>query len=68
MPINEKDKHWFVAQLHIKTGVVTFYDSGEKYEPEWRPWYLNMRTYLQVNSSETFIIPFKPYLYTIKFF
>ncbi|GJY50718.1 putative ribonuclease H-like domain-containing protein [Tanacetum coccineum] len=29
MPINEIDQHWCLAQLHIQTGVVTFYDSGE---------------------------------------
>ena len=48
MPINEKDKHWFVARFHIKTGVITFYDSGHKPEPECRDWYLNMRGCLQV--------------------
>lgn len=48
MPINEKDKHWFVARFHIKSGVVTFYDSGYKHEPEWRDWYLKMRARLEV--------------------
>lgn len=52
MPINEKDKHWFVAHFHIKTGVVTFYDSGGKHEPEWRPWYINMRAYLEVKLNK----------------
>ena len=48
MPINEKEKHWFVARFHIKSGVVTFYDSGVKHEPEWRDWYLKMRARLEV--------------------
>lgn len=48
LPINEKEKHWFLAQFHIKTGVVTFYDSGDKHISEWRPWYLEMRACLQV--------------------
>ncbi|GJW05511.1 phospholipase-like protein [Tanacetum coccineum] len=34
MPINEIDQHWCLAQLHIRTGVVTFYDSGITYDPE----------------------------------
>ncbi|GJZ27454.1 phospholipase-like protein, partial [Tanacetum coccineum] len=28
MPINETDQHWCLAQFDIRTGVVTFYDSG----------------------------------------
>ena len=54
MPINEKEKHWFLAHFHIKTGVVTFFDSGDKPDPEWRHWYLNMRSCLQVKVP-TFI-------------
>ncbi|GJT86233.1 ulp1 protease family, C-terminal catalytic domain-containing protein [Tanacetum coccineum] len=26
-PVNEKDFHWCLAELHIRSGVVTFYDS-----------------------------------------
>ncbi|PWA41889.1 F-box domain-containing protein [Artemisia annua] len=37
MPINEKEKHWFLAHFHIRTGVAMFYDSGDKHDPEWRP-------------------------------
>ncbi|PWA89913.1 phospholipase-like protein [Artemisia annua] len=59
MPINEKDKHWFVANLHIKTGVVTCYDSGQKHEPEWRHWYLNLRACLQVQMDIVRRLPVK---------
>ncbi|GJY98406.1 phospholipase-like protein [Tanacetum coccineum] len=38
MPINETDQHWCLAHLHIRTGLVTFYDSGLTYDPEWREW------------------------------
>ncbi|GJS09160.1 phospholipase-like protein [Tanacetum coccineum] len=35
MPINETDQHWCLAHLHIRIGLVTFYDSGVTYDPEW---------------------------------
>ncbi|GJZ08071.1 phospholipase-like protein, partial [Tanacetum coccineum] len=35
MPINETDQHWCLAQFDIRTGVITFYDSGITYDPEW---------------------------------
>nr|GEV62144.1 phospholipase-like protein [Tanacetum cinerariifolium] len=38
MPINETDQHWCLAQLHIRTRVVTFYESGITYDPKWREW------------------------------
>ncbi|GJR57857.1 phospholipase-like protein, partial [Tanacetum coccineum] len=38
MPVNETDQHWCLAHLHIRTGLVTFYDSGRTYDPEWREW------------------------------
>ncbi|GJW14399.1 phospholipase-like protein [Tanacetum coccineum] len=39
-PVNEPKKHWCLAELHISTGVVTFYDSlgwvcGNR-RPRWR--------------------------------
>ncbi|PWA56616.1 F-box associated interaction domain-containing protein [Artemisia annua] len=43
MPINEKEKHWFLARFEIRTGIVTFYDSGSHEQDEKRPWYVNMR-------------------------
>lgn len=51
MPINEKDKHWFLAHFEIKTGIVTFYDSGSQEQNEGRTWYLNMRACLQVKHN-----------------
>nr|GEX89180.1 phospholipase-like protein [Tanacetum cinerariifolium] len=38
MPINETDQHWCLAHLHIRTGLVTFYNSGLTYDPKWREW------------------------------
>ncbi|GKA92494.1 phospholipase-like protein [Tanacetum coccineum] len=35
MPINETNQHWFLVHLHIRTGLVTFYDKGVTYDPEW---------------------------------
>ncbi|GJU33215.1 phospholipase-like protein [Tanacetum coccineum] len=40
MPINETDEQWCLVQLDIQTRVVTFYDSGVTYEPEWQEWLL----------------------------
>ncbi|PWA72848.1 F-box associated interaction domain-containing protein [Artemisia annua] len=36
MPINEKDKHWFLASFEIRTGIVTFYDSGSHEQDDKR--------------------------------
>ncbi|GJT86460.1 phospholipase-like protein [Tanacetum coccineum] len=43
MPINETDSHWCLAQLDLQSGVVTFYDSGITYDPEWRDWYITLK-------------------------
>ena len=59
LPINEKEKHWFLAQFEIRTGIVTFYDSahqqekkkGSNDEQEQRPWYVNMRACLKVINN-----------------
>ncbi|GJU29753.1 F-box domain containing protein [Tanacetum coccineum] len=40
MPINETNQHWCLAHLHIRTGLVTFYDSGLTYDLEWRECYM----------------------------
>ncbi|PWA50646.1 phospholipase-like protein [Artemisia annua] len=37
-PINEQDKHWILAELHIATGVVTFYDSLGLVKSNRRSW------------------------------
>ncbi|GJZ38765.1 phospholipase-like protein [Tanacetum coccineum] len=47
MPINETDSHRCLAQLDIRSGVVTFYDSGITYDHEWRDWYITLRECLQ---------------------
>ncbi|GKC49190.1 phospholipase-like protein [Tanacetum coccineum] len=36
IPINETDHHWCLAHLDILSGLVTFYDSGDTYDYEWR--------------------------------
>ncbi|GJV99546.1 phospholipase-like protein [Tanacetum coccineum] len=35
-PINETAQHWCLAHLDILSGLVTFYDSGDTYDYEWR--------------------------------
>ncbi|GJX16758.1 phospholipase-like protein [Tanacetum coccineum] len=39
IPINEPKRHWSLAQFHIQSGNVTFYDSQKTYDPEFRPCY-----------------------------
>lgn len=51
MPINEKEKHWFLARFEIRTGIVTFYDSASEEQHEGRPWYQYMRSCLQVKHN-----------------
>nr|GEZ43345.1 phospholipase-like protein [Tanacetum cinerariifolium] len=45
--INETKRHWSLAQFHIQSGNVTFYDSQKTYDPEFRPWYVKMRSSLE---------------------
>ncbi|GJW86258.1 phospholipase-like protein [Tanacetum coccineum] len=52
IPINETDEHWCLAHLHIRTGLVTFYDSGVTYDPEWREWYISLRECLKAKIPE----------------
>ncbi|PWA90833.1 phospholipase-like, Aminotransferase-like mobile domain protein [Artemisia annua] len=49
IPINEPKKHWSVAQFHIQSGLIIFYDSVYRCEEEGREWYLKMRNCLEVN-------------------
>ncbi|GJU17435.1 reverse transcriptase domain-containing protein, partial [Tanacetum coccineum] len=37
-PINETAQHWCLAHLDILSGLVTFYDSGDTNDYEWRDW------------------------------
>ncbi|PWA70593.1 phospholipase-like protein [Artemisia annua] len=48
MPINETESHWCLAQFHIGTGVVTFYDSSETSKPGCHDWYIKLQECLQV--------------------
>ncbi|GJX98965.1 phospholipase-like protein, partial [Tanacetum coccineum] len=48
IPINETNQHSCLAQLDIRTGVITFYDSGSTYELEWHEWYINLIECLKV--------------------
>ncbi|GJX45856.1 phospholipase-like protein [Tanacetum coccineum] len=45
--INEPNRHWSLAQFHIKSGNVTFYDSQETFDVEIRPWYVKIRRCLE---------------------
>ncbi|GJZ69751.1 phospholipase-like protein [Tanacetum coccineum] len=47
IPINETDQHWCLAHLDILSGLVTFYDSGDTYDYEWRDWYVVVRQCLE---------------------
>ncbi|GJR42869.1 phospholipase-like protein [Tanacetum coccineum] len=42
-PVNEPKKHWCLAELHISTGVVTFYDSLGYVCGNRRPWWRTMK-------------------------
>ncbi|GJS31435.1 phospholipase-like protein, partial [Tanacetum coccineum] len=48
IPINETDQHWCPAHLDILSGLVTFYDSGDTYDYEWRDWYVIVRQCLEL--------------------
>nr|GEW16497.1 phospholipase-like protein [Tanacetum cinerariifolium] len=57
IPINETDQHWCLAHLDILSGVVTFYDSENTYDYEWRDWtYEKPENYVifEVNSDGVF--------------
>ncbi|PWA39760.1 phospholipase-like protein [Artemisia annua] len=41
--VNEPDKHWILAELHIATGVVTFYDSLGLVKSNRRSWWRAMK-------------------------
>ncbi|GKA50910.1 phospholipase-like, aminotransferase-like mobile domain protein [Tanacetum coccineum] len=47
IPINEPKRHWSLAQFHIQSGNVTFYDSQKIEGVEYRLWYLKMRSCLE---------------------
>ena len=52
IPINEPELHWSLAVFHIRTGQITFYDSGPVYENEMRPYYLSVRKCLETRLPE----------------
>ncbi|GKB65832.1 phospholipase-like protein [Tanacetum coccineum] len=47
IPINEPKRHWSLALFHICSGIVTFYNSEDTHDFEFRTWYLNMRECLE---------------------
>ncbi|GJW40155.1 phospholipase-like protein [Tanacetum coccineum] len=74
IPINEPKRHWSLAQFHIKSGNVTFYDNQKTYDPEFHPWYVKMRSCLEsklpVVLQQTGVFASKgtdPTSYSIKF-
>ncbi|GKA83186.1 ulp1 protease family, C-terminal catalytic domain-containing protein [Tanacetum coccineum] len=44
-PINAEDNHWVLAEFHIRSGVITFYDSlpSKNLIVEDRKWWLDAR-------------------------
>ncbi|GKB05815.1 putative reverse transcriptase domain-containing protein, partial [Tanacetum coccineum] len=48
IPINETGEHWCLAQFHIMSGEVTFYDTGHTYDYDYRNWYVRIRHVLQL--------------------
>ncbi|GJY05753.1 phospholipase-like protein [Tanacetum coccineum] len=38
IPINETGEHWCLAQFHILSGEVTFYDTGYTYDYDYHDW------------------------------
>nr|GEV73685.1 phospholipase-like protein [Tanacetum cinerariifolium] len=45
--INEPNRHWSLAQFHIKSRNVTFYDSQETFDVKIYPWYVKIRRCLE---------------------
>ncbi|GJT43030.1 phospholipase-like protein [Tanacetum coccineum] len=41
--VNEPERHWYLAELQISTGVVTFYDTLGWVKGNRRPWWRNMK-------------------------
>ncbi|GJY59321.1 retrovirus-related pol polyprotein from transposon TNT 1-94 [Tanacetum coccineum] len=52
IPINETGEHWCLAQFHIMSGELTFYDTGHTYDYDYRDWYVRIRHCLQVVTDE----------------
>ncbi|GJW90603.1 phospholipase-like protein, partial [Tanacetum coccineum] len=74
IPINEPKRHWSLAQFHIQSGNVTFYDSQKTYDPKFCPWYVKMRSCLEsklpIVLQQTGVFASKgidPTSYSIKF-
>ncbi|GJU27382.1 phospholipase-like protein [Tanacetum coccineum] len=40
IPINETGEHWWLAEFHILSGDVTFYDTGYAYDCDYHDWYV----------------------------
>ncbi|GJU93820.1 phospholipase-like protein [Tanacetum coccineum] len=53
IPINETGEHWCLAQFHIMSGEVTFYDTGHTYDYDYRDWYVRIRHCLQQDDLES---------------
>ncbi|GJW05050.1 phospholipase-like protein [Tanacetum coccineum] len=43
IPINETGEHWWLAEFHILSGDVTFYDTGYAYDCDYHDWYVKER-------------------------
>ena len=42
-PVNEPEKHWCLAELHIRTGLVSFYDTVGVFHGNGTRWWRNMK-------------------------
>ncbi|GJY02804.1 phospholipase-like protein [Tanacetum coccineum] len=51
-PVNEPKKHWCLAELHISSGVVTFYDTLGYVCENRRPWWQKMKRNLLQQLTE----------------
>ena len=45
-PVNEPDKHWCLAELHLGTGVLSFYDTLGVVHGKGTRWWRNMKRIL----------------------
>nr|GEU61880.1 phospholipase-like protein [Tanacetum cinerariifolium] len=52
IPINEMGEHWCLAEFHILSGEVTFYDTGYTYDYDYRDSYVRVRHCLKERHEQ----------------
>ncbi|GJS08555.1 phospholipase-like protein [Tanacetum coccineum] len=55
IPINETGEHWCLAQFHIMSGEVTFYDTGHTYDYDYRDWDFQLVRDTYVSSQQLMV-------------